>query len=91
MMLKEKSAFYKVCFDSMQMGILVWDKEHKIVLSNNPIAKILGYENDELLDMDITSLFTESAVFIDFIEYPQKDKFNSTIDISQEFERKYFI
>jgi PAS domain S-box-containing protein len=81
-MLKEKSAFYKVCFDSMQMGILVWDKEHKIVLSNNPVAEILGYGNDELIDLDITTLFTGSDIFLDFIENPHKKKFKSTLDLT---------
>ena len=63
MMLKEKSAFYKVCFDSMQMGILVCNKEHEIVLSNNPLTEIFGYKNDELLYQDIKTLFADSTVF----------------------------
>jgi len=64
------------------MGILVCDKEHKIVLSNIPIAEILGYENDEFLDRDITTLFSDGNIFIDLIENPQKEKFNSAIDLS---------
>ena len=27
MMLKDKKAFYKVCFDSMQVGIIVFNKD----------------------------------------------------------------
>jgi len=30
MMLKDQKDFYKVCFDSMQMGILVCDKNKSI-------------------------------------------------------------
>ena len=82
MMLKEKSAFYKVCFDSMQMGILVCDKEHKIVLSNNPLTKIFGYKNDELLYQDVTSLLSDIAVFKDFTKNPKKEKFKSPIDFT---------
>ena len=82
MMLKEKSAFYKVCFDSMQMGIFVCDKMHKIVLSNNPLTEIFGYKSDELLDHDIKSLFADSALFIDFTKNPKKEKFKSFIDFT---------
>jgi PAS domain S-box-containing protein len=64
----------------MQMGILVCDKEHKIVLSNNPLTKIFGYHNDELLYQDVTSLFSDIAVFKDFTKNPKKEKFKSPID-----------
>ncbi len=81
MMLKEKSAFYKVCFDSMQMGIVVCNKEHKIELSNIPLAEILGYEDDELLHRDITILFKDSSIYKDFIKNPKREKFKSTLDL----------
>lgn len=81
MILNEKTAFYKVCFDSMQLGILVFDKSKNIVLANHPSAAILGYEQRTILNKKIDSFFKSTNIFDDFIQNPSSKKFKSTIEL----------
>tara|TARA_R110001583_G_scaffold15058_2_gene62413 strand:+ start:4233 stop:4364 length:132 start_codon:yes stop_codon:yes gene_type:complete len=43
MMLKDKKSFYKGYFDSIQVRIVVWDFNNKIVLANILTSKIFNY------------------------------------------------
>ena len=80
MRLKDQKEFYKVCFDSMQMGILVCDKNKEIVLSNNPLSFIFGYFEDELQEKNISILFKNMTLFDDFIKNPQNEEFKEVIE-----------
>jgi len=79
-MLKDQKEFYKVCFDSMQMGILVCDKNKEIVLSNNPLSFIFGYNEGELQEENIDILFKNLTLFDDFIKNSQKEEFKEIIE-----------
>jgi len=80
MMLKDKKAFYKVCFDSMQVGILVCNSKKEIVLSNNPLSKIVGCSTEDLFGKNTDELFNENSLLDEFIKHPGKVKFKSVID-----------
>jgi len=79
-MLKDKKAFYKVCFDSMQVGILVCNSKKEIVLSNNPLSKIVGCSTEDLFGKNTDELFNENSLLDEFIKHPGKVKFKSVID-----------
>ena len=79
-MLKDKKAFYKVCFDSMQVGILVCNSKKEIVLSNNPLSKIVGYSTEDLFGKNADQLFNKNSLLNEFIKHPEKVKFKSVID-----------
>ncbi|SNR35614.1 sensor histidine kinase [Lutibacter flavus] len=80
MFLKDKKAFYKVCFDSMQVGILVWNSEKEIVLANIPTSKIFNYSVDELFTQNAGELFKNSRILNEFIKNPDKNKFKIPIE-----------
>lgn len=80
-MLKDETSFYKVCFDSMQMGILVFNKSKKIVLLNSPLTYLFGYSNDELIGKNVEKLFKKVNLFRNFINDSQKDKFKHPQEI----------
>jgi len=73
MLLKDKIEFYKVCFDSMQVGILVCNKSQEIVLANSPITQFFGYSTTELSKIKSADLFKNKQVFDDFISLKDKD------------------
>jgi len=79
MILNEKTSFYKVCFNSMQVGIIVFDDNLKIVLANNPAGNIFGYTN--LLDKNIKTFLKDYSVISKFISNPYSDEFKSTIEL----------
>lgn len=81
MILNEKTAFYKVCFDSMQLGILVFDKNKNIVLANHPSATILGYKQKDILNKKINVLFEKTSIFDKFIQNPTLKIFKSTVEL----------
>ncbi len=80
MMLKDKKAFYKVCFDSMQVGILVCNSKKEIVLSNNPLSEIFGYTTEEIYAKNTDELFANNSLLNEFIEHPKKIKFKSLLE-----------
>ncbi len=82
MLLKEKIAFYKVCFDSMQAGILVYNEMEEIVLANDPIAQIFNYSQNELENIKVHSLFKDSKIFKNYIKTPDRKKYKSLIEIT---------
>jgi hypothetical protein len=81
MILNEKTAFYKVCFDSMQLGIIVFNKHKKIVLANHPSANIFGYNQQEILNNQVDFLFKNTPIFDNFIKNPNSNLFKSTIEL----------
>lgn len=80
MLLKEKKAFYKACFDSMQVGILVFNSKKEIVLANIPTSKIFNYSVDELSNKNASELFKSSHIVNEFIKNPNKNKFKLPIE-----------
>jgi hypothetical protein len=91
MLLNKKSSFYKVCFDSMQLGILVFNHQKNIVLANNPSCKIFGYKKGELAGKNIDELFKYTLLFNDFIKNPKSKKFKSTIEITGKSKKEKSI
>lgn len=83
MLLKDKTSFYKVCFDSMQIGILVFNQERKIVLANEPLANLFGVEERDLLQSKVDTFFKHSEIFEKFIKNPQDKVFKSSIEIEE--------
>lgn len=84
MLLKDKTSFYKVCFDSMQIGILVFDQERKIVLANEPLAALFGVDETYLLQHKIDAFFKHLNIFKSFIENPHDDTFKSSIEFEEQ-------
>lgn len=82
MQLKEKTSFYKVCFDSMQVGILVFNSEKDIVLVNNPLLKIFGIEKEKLLQKKVDDLIKNKNIINRFIQHPTLEEFNETIELT---------
>jgi len=80
-MLKDKISFYKVCFDSMQVGILVCNENNEIVLANMPLTTIFGYSTEEFMNLKICDLFKDCSVYHDFLINPTKRIFKYGIEI----------
>ncbi len=83
MLLKDKTSFYKVCFDSMQIGILVFNQERNIVLANQPLANLLGVEEAYLLQHKIDAFFKHTEIFKAYIQNPEEEIFKSTIELEE--------
>ncbi|WP_456379042.1 cyclic nucleotide-binding domain-containing protein [Lutibacter sp.] len=81
MFFKDKNGFYKACFNSMQVGILVFNSTKDILLCNTPVMRILGYSKAELELKKVTNLFKNTSIFSDFIANPSSRKFNSSIEL----------
>jgi PAS domain S-box-containing protein len=82
MLLKEKIAFYKVCFDSMQAGILVYNEKEEIVLANTPISQIFDYTQSDLEKIKVYNLFKDFKIFKNFIKTPDAKKYKKLIEIT---------
>jgi len=91
MILTEKTSFYKVCFDSMKLGILVFDKHKNIVLANNPSSQIFGYRSKAIFERKIDVLIQNSSLLDEFITNPQKKIFKSPIDLTGIKQNKELI
>ena len=79
MILNEKTSFYKVCFNSMQVGIVVFDNDLNIVLANKPAGNIFGYK--KLLKKNIQSFLKDTRVIARFISNPISKEFQSNIEL----------
>lgn len=82
MELKEKIGFYKVCFDSMQAGILVFNDFGEIVIANTPISIYFEYSTYELQNLKVCTLFKDCSVFKNFQQNPEKKKFKSLVELT---------
>lgn len=81
MILNKKTSFYKVCFDSMQLGIIVFDKHKNIVLANNPSAQIFGCRSKDILEKKMDILLQNSNILDEYIKNPVAKKFKLPIDL----------
>jgi len=81
MILNEKTSFYKVCFDSMQVGIIVFNKDKNIVLANIPSSQLFGYEQKEILNQKINNLLQDSTILDRYIKNPQSKIYKSTVEL----------
>lgn len=79
MILNEKTSFYKVCFNSMQVGIVVFDNDLKIVLANKPAGNIFGYK--KLLNKNIKTFVKNSSIIARFISNPNSEEFKANIEL----------
>ena len=80
MMLKDNKDFFKVCFDSMQVGIVVFNSEKKIMLANNPLNQIFNYTSEEIYKENIDVLFSNATLINEFIARCDALKFKSLIE-----------
>jgi len=81
MVLNDKTGFYKVCFDSMQVGILVFNSEKKIVLANIPVSKIFGYKKTEILKKKVNILFKSNEIIDRFIANSTLEEYKLTKEL----------
>lgn len=81
MYLKDKTSFYKVCFNSMQIGILVFNKERHIVLANEPLVDFFGVDETDLLQHKVDTFFKNKEIFKSFIQNPLNDTYKSPIEL----------
>jgi len=80
MLLKDNKAFFKVCFDSMQVGIVVFNLKKEIVLVNTPLMKIFEYASSEMYNHNIEVLFNNNGLINEFIEGNNTGKFKSLLE-----------
>ena len=80
MLLKDNKAFFKVCFDSMQVGIVVFNLKKEIVLVNTPLMKIFEYTSSEMYNHNIEVLFNTNSLINEFIEGNNSVKFKSLLE-----------
>ncbi len=80
MLLKDNKAFFKVCFDSMQIGIIVFNLKKEIVLANTPLLAIFNYTSEEIYKNNIHVLFKSISLINEFIEGKNSNKFKSLIE-----------
>ncbi len=80
MMLKDNKDFFKVCFDSMQVGIVVYNSEKKIMLANTPLNQMFNYTSEEIYQENVDVLFSYKTLINDFIEHYDALKFKSLIE-----------
>ena len=76
MILKEQIGFYRVCFDSMQLGILVCDSNGAVKLTNKPLECILGFTEAELLLSNAKDFFSTDSIFHDFLMNYNDEKYH---------------
>lgn len=80
MILNEKTTFYKVCFDSMRVGIIVFDKKMKIVLSNQPANEMFEYENS-IIGKNVSLLLKNDTLIKSYIKNPTANSFKNSSEI----------
>jgi hypothetical protein len=80
MKLKDNTTFFKVCFDSMQVGIVVFNSNKEIVLANTPLINIFKYSSKEIYEKNIETLFSSSKLLNEFIKNDKAAKFKSQIE-----------
>ena len=81
-LLKDNTSFYKACFNSMQVGIIIFDSFGNIVIINRPLALILEYENYEITNHKVDDFFSENKILYRFIRYPDSKKFKDVIELT---------
>lgn len=81
-MLKDNKAFFKVCFDSMQVGIIVFNSKKEIVLANTPLLAIFNYSSEEIYRKNIATLFSSKILIDEFINNNEAAKFKALIETS---------
>lgn len=80
MILNEETTFYKVCFDSMQAGIIVFDDKMNIVLANQPVSEIFEYKKS-VVGKNLRLLLKNDTLLTEFLENPTTDTFKTTKEI----------
>ncbi|MEX1382511.1 ATP-binding protein [Lutibacter sp.] len=80
MLLKENKAFFKVCFDSMQVGIIAFNLKKEIVLANTPIMEIFNYTSEEIYNNNINVLLKSNGLINEFIKGKNTEKFKSLLE-----------
>lgn len=80
-LLKDNTSFYKACFNSMQVGIFIFDSFGEMVLINKPLSNILGYKDEELFSKKIDAFFIDSDTLYSFIKRPKTKKFKDVIEL----------
>ncbi|MDV7188291.1 Crp/Fnr family transcriptional regulator [Lutibacter sp. TH_r2] len=78
-LLKNNASFYKACFDSMQVGILIFNKKGEIIINNNPINSIFGFNLHQ--NISIFDLFDNVSVIKEYIINPTSKKFLKPIEL----------
>lgn len=81
-LLKDNTSFYKACFNSMQVGIFIFNKLGEIVLINKPLAQIFGYKDEEISNRKIDDFYIESSILYEFINNPNLIKFKDLIELT---------
>lgn len=59
-MLLDNQEFYKICFENSREGIIVIDEFGIILLANNRVEKIFGYNPDELINESVSILLPKT-------------------------------
>lgn len=78
MILKEQIDFYRVCFDSMQLGILICDVDGQIHMGNKPLASIFGYAEEDLTNQNVKQFFSPDTIVHRFLGNYHEPKFHDT-------------
>lgn len=77
---QHKKEFYEVCFNSMPIGILVFDKTQKIILFNKVLAEIFGYNSDELHNKNAEILLKDKYLLENYIQNSHNINFKNNLE-----------
>ena len=78
-LLKNNASFYKACFNSMQVGILIFNKKGEIIINNNPVNSIFGFKLSQ--KVSVFDLFNDYSIIKEFILKPSAKKFKKQIEL----------
>ena len=74
--------FYEVCFNSMPIGIFVFDKLKRIIILNKIAAQIFGYSIEELSGKNADTLLKNKDLLSDYINNTTSEALNKPLEVT---------
>jgi len=86
--MNEKNRWFEKIFDNSGVGILIVDKNRKILEINQTFCKILGYEYEELVNKHATILHLNEESSNNFTEITKKLINSQALDLEYKIKHK---
>ena len=86
--MNEKNKWFEKIFDNSGVGILIVDKNRKILEINQTFCKILGYEYEELVNKHATILHLNEESSNNFTEITKKLINSQALDLEYKIKHK---
>lgn len=78
-LLKNNASFYKACFNSMQVGVLIFNAKGEIIIHNNPTNVIFGFKLNQ--NISVFDLFDDFTVIKEYVSNSLAKKFKKPIEL----------